>query len=85
MSLGRRSRPIMPGKAEVGPRLRTCMHVNALGLWPWAFACMHVRGRGPAKAEAGVIGRVKHVLCKDDPAEVSQTDKHKYRPLMHTA
>eukprot|EP00955_Chlamydomonas_euryale_P054900 355982-Chlamydomonas_euryale.AAC.13 len=48
-----------------------------------AFTCMHVRGQGPAEAET--VGRVKHVLCKDDPAKVSQKGKREDRPLMYTA
>eukprot|EP00955_Chlamydomonas_euryale_P091209 364604-Chlamydomonas_euryale.AAC.10 len=49
-----------------------------------AFTCMHVRGRGPAEAEAGRTGRdrgrVKHVLCKDEPAKVSKKGKREDRP-----
>eukprot|EP00955_Chlamydomonas_euryale_P108951 365894-Chlamydomonas_euryale.AAC.2 len=55
---GRRSRPITPAEADAGPRMRTCMRVNAPG--PEAErhlrACMP-EAEGPAEAETGVIGR----------------------------
>eukprot|EP00955_Chlamydomonas_euryale_P093890 364813-Chlamydomonas_euryale.AAC.5 len=54
---GRRSRPVTPAEAVAGLRPMICMHINARGLRPRAFTCMHVRGRGPAEAEAGVIGQ----------------------------
>eukprot|EP00955_Chlamydomonas_euryale_P099276 365206-Chlamydomonas_euryale.AAC.3 len=50
MCRGRRSKPVTSSEAEAGLRPRTCLR-------PRAFACMHVRGRGPADAKAGVIGR----------------------------
>eukprot|EP00955_Chlamydomonas_euryale_P058608 357125-Chlamydomonas_euryale.AAC.3 len=52
MCRGRRSRPIMPAEAEVGPRPRTRMYVNARGRGPrgiYMHACPRPRagqGRG---------------------------------------
>eukprot|EP00955_Chlamydomonas_euryale_P111834 366093-Chlamydomonas_euryale.AAC.9 len=49
MRRGRRSMPFTPAEAEFGLR----PEAGGRG----AFTCMHVRGRGPAEASAGVIGR----------------------------
>eukprot|EP00955_Chlamydomonas_euryale_P112784 366161-Chlamydomonas_euryale.AAC.2 len=52
---GRRTRPITPRPRPSRGRghARKCPVAGGLG----AFTCMHVRGRGPAEAEAGVIGQ----------------------------
>eukprot|EP00955_Chlamydomonas_euryale_P021582 228077-Chlamydomonas_euryale.AAC.3 len=57
MCRGRRSRPITPASATAGPMPGTCMHIHAQAGGRGACTCMHARGRGPAVAEAGVIGR----------------------------
>eukprot|EP00955_Chlamydomonas_euryale_P024233 255668-Chlamydomonas_euryale.AAC.3 len=75
----------MPASAEVGPRPRTCMdEAGGRG----AFTCMHVRGQGPAEAEAGVIGRNKPsqaCFVQGRSCQGFTKGKREDMPLMHTA
>eukprot|EP00955_Chlamydomonas_euryale_P061470 358045-Chlamydomonas_euryale.AAC.2 len=72
MCRGRSSMPVMPAKAQVGMRPRTCM--SEAGGRPRARQAWWAETRG----------RDKHVLCKADAAKVSHEGAREDRPLMHT-